>query len=248
MTSHTSRWAIASLAGNIIGHFRTGWRKLPDRARRRWLITIALGIVFMFLLTFVLVRVGKSLTSSGNLDWEADFLRALEQRLFFGFSSAVWFQTFGSDITLWFVVLTTVGLSAWRGRPLTALSILLAYAVIDVVVRYGWASWDRDRPDIIGQGLARPGFHSFPSGHTGKTLCIYGLLGYIWMRSSKSWIERVIVFVIVLGIAVVVPVGRIRMGVHWPSDVMGGYTLGLAWLIILVWALKNEKPILDQRT
>jgi membrane-associated phospholipid phosphatase len=194
-----------------------------------------------------MVKIGMALEAGGRLKWEADFLRTIEKRAF-GFSSAVWFQTFGTDITLWILLLVTVGLSAWRGRPLSALSIILSYAVIDLVVRYGWASWARDRPDIIAQGIARPGFHSFPSGHTGKTLCIYGLLGYIWIRASKSWIERVFVVLIISSIALVVPLGRMRMGVHWPSDIMGGYILGLAWLAILIWALRNEKPILKDKT
>lgn len=247
MTSKAHRSASGTLARHMVGHFRAGWDRLPRSARKRWIISIATGIIFMFVLMFVLVRIGTSLVNGGYLDWEADFLRALEQRAF-SFSSAVWFQTFGTDITLWFIVLVTVGLSAWRGRPLSALSIILAYAVVDLVVRYGWAIWARVRPDIIAQGLARPGFHSFPSGHTGKTLCIYGLLGYIWIRASKSSIERVMVALLVSGIALVVPIGRMRMGVHWPSDIAGGYILGLVWLFFLIWALRNEKPILKDKT
>jgi undecaprenyl-diphosphatase len=246
MTTQSS-WASGSLARHMVGHFRLGWGKLPRAARKRWMISIAAGIAFMFVLMFVLVQIGTAMVASGRLDWEPDFLRAVEKRAF-GFSSAVWFQTFGTDITLWFLLLVTVGLSAWRGRPLSALSIILAYVVLDVVVRYGWASWARVRPDIIAQGIARPSFHSFPSGHTGKTLCIYGLLGYIWIRASKSWIERVLVGLIISSIALVVPLGRMRMGVHWPSDIMGGYILGLTWLGILIWALRNEKPILKEET
>lgn len=246
MTSHAHAWASGSLVRQMVGHFLTEWRRLPPAARNRWLLTIAIGIAIMFALMTIMVVIGKSLDTGGALAWEPNFLRSLEQRVF-SFSSAVWFQTFGTDITLWFILVMTVGLSAWRGRPLTALSIILAYAVVDVVVRYGWASWDRVRPDIIAQGLARPGFHSFPSGHTGKTICIYGLLGYVWMRASHSWIERFIVFAIIMGIAIVVPMGRLRMGVHWPSDIAGGYVLGLSWLFILIWALRNEKPILKDK-
>ena len=56
------------------------------------------------------------------------------------------------------------------------------------------------------------------------------------------------VALLVSGIALVVPIGRMRMGVHWPSDIAGGYILGLVWLFILIWALRNEKPILKDKT
>src|SRR5688572_27812102 len=108
MTTQSS-WASGSLARHMFGHFRVEWRKLPHAARKRWIISISAGIVFMFVLMFVMVKIGMALEAAGRLEWEADFLRTIEKRAF-GFSSAVWFQTFGTDITLWMLLLITVGL------------------------------------------------------------------------------------------------------------------------------------------
>jgi len=158
-----------------------------------------------------------------------------------GFSSAVWLQTLGTDFTLGFIVLVTAAVAVWKDRPLLAMSIPLAMILMDAVVRIGWFAFARHRPDIIAQGLAAPGFHSFPSGHTSKTVAVYGLLAAQWIAASRSPIERILVVVLTLLITLVVPYGRLRMGVHWPTDIMGGYLLGGIWLAFLLAANRHER-------
>jgi undecaprenyl-diphosphatase len=42
-------------------------------------------------------------------------------------------------------------------------------------------------------------------------------------------------------VAVVVPLGRLSMGVHWPSDIIAGWIIGLFWLIVLASGLRLER-------
>jgi undecaprenyl-diphosphatase len=242
MTTDSHHWATVRYARILRHHFREGWHKLAPEARRKWLLTIVLGAAGMFGLVLLLVQIGKRITARDGFAWEPDFLRWIEHNTF-SFSSAVWFQTLGTDITLWILIFFTAWQNIRRDRPLTGLSIALAFIVLDLVVRAGWASWDRTRPDIIAQGLARPAFHSFPSGHTAKTLAVYGFLGFLWWRASRSGFERILILALMAAIAIVVPVGRMRMGVHWPSDIMAGWILGLTWLTILIWAIGHEEPL-----
>ncbi|MGH7460385.1 MAG: phosphatase PAP2 family protein [Longimicrobiales bacterium] len=235
------RWMLARVSGSIFQHLLTGWDALPAANRQKWTRRIGAGAVALFGLMLALVALGKALVQNNLLSWEPDFLRALELRGPFGFSGAVWFQTFGTDITLAILILFTAGISAWKGRPLTALSIILAFLVIDIVVRFGWLTWDRSRPDLIARGVASPSFHSFPSGHTGKTLAVYGFLASRWWQASRNITERVFILVVTTFIIVIVPLGRLRMGVHWPSDILGGYTIGLAWTMLLIWAARLEQ-------
>lgn len=208
---------------------------------RKWVRTIALGFVGMVLLVFALVAIGKALQRNGSLEWETPFLTSLGTSGPFSLSTAVWWQTFGTDITLIIMILLTTGIAVWVKRPLTAWSIVLAFVVMDPIVRVGWFLWDRARPRVLYEGVASPAFHSFPSGHTGKTLAVYGILAFIWIRASRSWIERLIALAVLASIAVVVPLGRLSMGVHWPTDILAGWTLGLYWLVILALALRFER-------
>ena len=102
-------------------------------------------------------------------------------------------------------------------------------------------SWERLRPDIIAEGLARPSEHSFPSGHTAKSLAVYGLLIAEWFRASRSIVERTIAVVVFLIIAIGTPFGRVRMGVHWPTDVLGGWIIAGTWLTFLLVALRKAE-------
>lgn len=88
----------------------------------------------------------------------------------------------------------------------------------------------RARPDVrwaMEQG------YSFPSGHSAGTLLCYGLLAWVFLVLARPAHGR---WVIALTALVVLGVGmsRILLGVHYVSDVLAGWLLGLAWLGVVV--------------
>jgi undecaprenyl-diphosphatase len=215
-----------------------GWRAVPATARRRWLLLVGVGAVATVAVLFVLLRLTKHAADSGALAWEPAFELRVIETSGISISSAIWFQTIGTDITLWILLGLTAGIAAWNGRTFRALSIVLAYVVLDIVVRIGWSAWPRQRPTLVLGGAIAPGFSSFPSGHTGKTLVVYGILAYFLILASRSWTERLAAPVLVLGLTFLTALGRLRMGAHWPTDLLGGFILGLVWLLCLIVALR----------
>jgi membrane-associated phospholipid phosphatase len=221
---------------------REGRRRIDDRAWRAWLTTIAVGTAGMLLLMVLLMLAARQLERTGALAGEAAVLRWIDAHSPIGFSSAVFFQTFGSDITLAILVGATAALAAWLRRPITMFSLILAPVVPDMIGRFGWLIWDRARPTVLHEGIASPAFNAFPSGHTSKTFATYGLLAIIWIGASRSLPERAVALLLLTFIALVVPLGRMTMGVHWPSDVIAGLILGAAWLAVLTLARRHEPP------
>jgi membrane-associated phospholipid phosphatase len=233
--------AVRRILERLRTRYREGIAELQPNAFRTWKTTIAIAFMLELLLIAGLVATGKQLQANGALAWEKPFLLGLREHGPFTFSTAVFYQTFGTDITLAILIILTAGIAVWVRRPISAWSIVLAYIAVDPVVRLGWFLWDRTRPDLLYQGVAAPAFHSFPSGHTAKTLAVYGILTVMWIRASNNVAERAIALVLLAVVAVIVPLGRLSMGVHWPTDIIGGWILGLFWLAVLSRGLRAER-------
>src|SRR6185436_8524286 len=112
--------------------------------------------------------------------------------------------------------------AARHHRPLLALTFPVAYVLQRPLVLLGWWVWNRQRPKWIAGGIAAPELHSFPSGHVALMLAVYGLLAYLWARASRSAAERVLVVALLACLLVTVGWARLRLGTHWPSDVLAG--------------------------
>jgi undecaprenyl-diphosphatase len=212
--------------------FEEGRSTIGRDVWERWVRRVVAGAAGMVVLMIALRYAAEWALDAGLLDWEAAFLHRLAPSPI-RFSTAVFMQTPGSDPTLVILVVLTAGIAAWARRPIASLSIMLSAIVPDLVGRFGWMIWSRVRPDLLYDGLASPGFHSFPSGHTSKTVAVYGLLTLLWLKSSGSALEKVTAVLVLALIVTAVPLGRMAMGVHWPSDVIGGMVIGGAWLAVL---------------
>lgn len=94
----------------------------------------------------------------------------------------------------------------------------------------------RERP-IIGQNLLAD--YSFPSGHTFIAISFYGFLLYLVMKDKKvsyrKLKEGLLLFLIIT-----IPLSRLILGVHYLTDVLGGITLGLAYLFFLIIMYENN--------
>ena len=98
----------------------------------------------------------------------------------------------------------------------------------------------RARPQLW-EHVVNVTFYSFPSGHAMISMVIYGLLGYfLGSRFPKQrwWINSLtVVLVAAIGFS------RLYVGVHWPTDVIAGYTAGLVWLITCIISLEIWKEL-----
>ncbi|MFA7314769.1 MAG: LssY C-terminal domain-containing protein [Candidatus Magasanikbacteria bacterium] len=73
---------------------------------------------------------------------------------------------------------------------------------------------------------------SFPSGHATIAITLFGFLAYIMIREYQSWQTKVNIFFATLLLIFLIGFSRIYLGVHYVSDIWGGYLLGALWLII----------------
>lgn len=233
MQDRSEGWFSMNLTREIVGRARADWRARPVAARRGWWRTFLVGTAASVVLILALVWLAMRLEASGALAWEPAFMSALDAPDFpLRFSTAIWMETMGNGVYLVPVLFGIAFVSAWVGQPLIGLTLLAAYFLLDIPIVTGWLVWDRPRPDLIAGGISDPGglFSSYPSGHTAHAVAVYGFFGYLWARHSRSWTERAFAILLMSTVVCVVALARLRLGAHWPSDVVAGLILGGAWL------------------
>lgn len=99
--------------------------------------------------------------------------------------------------------------------------------------------FERARPDL--NRLVEVGGYSFPSGHSTNAIAFYGILAFIlWRHISTRW-GRTIVIILSSAMILMIGLSRIYLGVHYPSDVIGGFLVGGLWLTITIWLYQFYK-------
>ena len=100
----------------------------------------------------------------------------------------------------------------------------------------------RDRPIDINL-IIENGF-SFPSGHSMVSFAFYGFIIYYVYCSHLSKLEKTIIISILTLLVLMIGLSRIYLGVHYASDVIGGFVLALVYLIIFIkYIYKREKNL-----
>ena len=130
------------------------------------------------------------------------------------------------------VVLTIVGVAAaflWRTEHKHSARLLLAATAGSILLNNVLKLYfDRPRPEVFEQ-LTHAASSSFPSGHAMSATVVYGTVGYLLARLHKRAWARAITLLLAVVMIVLICFTRLYLGVHYPSDVLAGIVIGLAW-------------------
>ncbi len=153
----------------------------------------------------------------------------------------IWLQVAARDVTslgspavLTLLTAAALGFLAlkrqWGDAVFVLLSICggtaISFALKDLV--------QRARPDVAAE-VAQTQTYSFPSGHAFLSAVTFLTLGALLARVQREpWLKAYMLGV-AIALTILVGVSRIYLGVHWPTDVLAGWSAGAAWAI-LCWA------------
>ena len=107
-------------------------------------------------------------------------------------------------------------------------------------------SFHRPRPDH--PLIDKLNNFSFPSGHATSAFIFYGLLTYLIWKTKWPAILKYTAGFILIAFALLIGFSRVYLRVHYPSDVMAGFCIGFAWLILVVWLFTRLKKKTDAET
>jgi undecaprenyl-diphosphatase len=122
----------------------------------------------------------------------------------------------------------------------SAVLLGLAYAFL---IKLGF---DRPRPDVVPHFMHSLS-PSFPSAHSSMSAIVYLLIAEVLAREFPNKSLRIFIFIVAILITVSVGISRVYLGVHWPTDVLGGWIIGVTW-VLTCWMVEKAlvtKKILD---
>jgi undecaprenyl-diphosphatase len=158
-------------------------------------------------------------------------------------------EEMGRDLTALggFTILTgltvfSIGIALFLGKPKLAGIITVAITGGMFLTSLLKRSYDRPRPDLVPHGVIVTNA-SFPSGHAMMAAVVYLTLGVLLARTQPKRAVRIYLIALSVFITILVGISRVYLGVHWPTDVLAGWTLGAAWAL-LFWliAMKIDPP------
>ena len=119
-----------------------------------------------------------------------------------------------------------------RWRPFILLLTIQALRALNNTVK-GLVDSPRPTPDLVRVTEDAHGL-GFPSGHAMGSMLLFGAFAVLAWTELPAGRLRAVLVLICLAIVGVVGFGRVHTGAHWPSDVLGGYLLGAAFLLTLL--------------
>jgi len=142
-----------------------------------------------------------------------------------------WITLLGKwQVVLIFAISAMLILWFWEKKSYIA-PLMLSIVGSEVFTFIGKIVFRRARPDVA---IYPESSFSFPSGHATIAIAFYGFLAYCLIRNIKSWKYKVNIFFISLIAILLIGFSRLYLGVHYVSDVWGGYLSGAIWLIIAI--------------
>jgi membrane-associated phospholipid phosphatase len=202
----------------------------------RYLAQIRQNRAFAFMVVLFLSFLALSIAahSPALLQWDQRVTRAFQKLRSEPLDRMVRAVTLLAD-PLPLIALGVIGTIAWWMAARPWAGVLVGISVLGMPLNFGIKQLiRRPRPE---EGLVKVLLpvigRSFPSGHAMTAVLFYGFLAFlVWIHVQHPgwrlfWASTLVVIAITVGLS------RVYLGVHWFSDVIGGWTAGLFFLLIL---------------
>jgi undecaprenyl-diphosphatase len=122
---------------------------------------------------------------------------------------------------------------------------IAAISITSVVVMFIMKFFlQRERPLV--PLIAKVHGYSFPSGHTFSSVTFYGIIAYIIYKNVQNKFLKWILIISCIILILLVGYSRVYLGLHYATDVIAAFCLGLIWLVLAKWFLvqtEKNKPI-----
>ena len=193
-------------------------------------LLIGLGVILAASVVFA--RLAEEVAEGDTMGVDEQVLRWMDAR-----ASPLWdvvaleVTALGAGVVVWMVVLIASAF-LWASRHRYSAALLWVAMIGGALLNYAMkVAFARPRPDVFEWRTPHAGSHSFPSGHSMTSMVVYGTLAFLIARLAPTPLLRRLTYGVAAVVILAVGLSRMYLGVHYPTDVFGGFVTGLAWAV-----------------
>lgn len=194
-----------------------------------WALLISLLCAVGFGVTAILVSDKKI------AQFDSTIIAAVQGQESSGLTSIMKFFTFiGSGIPVAVIALLTLFLLYkvlhHRRELILFIWVVLGTTILNEILK---TIFHRARPTI--HRIVEANGYSFPSGHSMSAFSLYGVIAFLLWRHLSTSLGRGLLILLSIIMIIMIGVSRIYLGVHYPSDVLGGFLASGCLMAISIW-------------
>lgn len=216
-------------------------------------IKVLLALLVLLICVLVFLEIGDAISAGETRKFDLSILEFFRSEDDFSKPAGPsWITNFMTDVTalgggyvlaimsvfvLIFLILQKHYDAFWLLLAATAGGALISFGLKEI---YG-----RERPDLEFR-LITTTYFSFPSGHSMMSAVLYLTQAAIVARFQRTWKIRIYILSAALFLTLIIGASRVYLGVHYPTDVIGGWTIGLAWASFCwfaAWYIQRRKRL-----
>lgn len=224
----------------LVNNLADFWRRKLHRPLASLITTIGtVGLISCLLIIFVLAQLSDEVLDQEAFAFDQTILLGIHQfanptldRLMLTITSL------GNPLAVVAIPAITFAILLWR-RYYQEAKIFVIDCLGGVVLSNGLKLvFSKPRPNLWQSAVEETSF-SYPSGHALGSTILYGFLAYILATRYPQLAGLIYAFAVLLIAAI--GLSRLYLGVHWPTDIIAGYSIGFLWVMFCVTMLKLQK-------
>ena len=222
------RGAIAKIREYLAGHFKWFDEKLP------YILTVLIGLILVVVGINVFIELTETLTTETLAYYDEQITQFFVSRRTPGLTKYMLFVTYVGDVYGYLIVLalciliTTLVFKRWKW--VLQITLVLALSAVSNMILKRFI--DRARPGI--EHMVSVETLSYPSGHAMSAMAFYGFLIFVFYRFKMNIVLKMTCILILAILILSIGISRIYLGVHFPSDIVGGFIAGFIWVVFCV--------------
>ena len=239
------------------GHFNRFWnliylglRKLGVHASSFYVtvgVFLVVGVLIAILATIGFADLAENVLSGATQTFDVAILQWLHTHQSKALTALMVEMTYLGTGTVVIVVVGVAALFLWHTTHKHSARLLLAATVGNILLNGALKLvYHRARPSVF-EWQTTAVSSSFPSGHAMSATVVYGTVAYLLMRLQKHRWAKMLTLVTAVLLILLICLTRLYLGVHYPSDVIGGIIVGLAWAAFCMATLEASLIIARRR-